>query len=108
MIETYKKGDIFEIRNPCWYADIFIFNTERKYISVNCRNKIESIGTDIEERFEHTFGTFDNILKHSSCKIATKRHKRMLKMIDDEYFAHLDSLDEQFYKLRNRLFSDKR
>lgn len=87
MVTEYHNGDIFAIPNPLFISDTFIFDTSGKYIKVNCNNRIEEFGTDIEERL-HCI-SLETILRYKNCEKACKRYKRMLKMIDDEYFEYL-------------------
>lgn len=87
MITEYRNGDIFAIPNPLFYSDIFIFDTAGKFIRINYNNRIEEIGTDIWKRL-HCM-SIETILRYKNCHKACKRYKRMLKMIDDEFFEYL-------------------
>lgn len=84
--------NIYEIDNPYFLADTFVFGEiffKNKiyycYVKVNCWNKIEEIGTDIEERL---FGIcIDKIIEKSM--EATKLHKSIFRRFDQEYWYKL-------------------
>lgn len=87
MVTEYHNGDIFTLPNPVFPSDTFIFDTTGKFIKINYNNRIEEIGTDIGERLYCV--SIETILRYKNCDKACKRYKRMLKIIDDEYFACL-------------------
>ena len=81
-------AEVYECNNPFWLSDVFIFKKHKKfgsiYVKVNCYNKIEEIGVDIEKRMHNI--EFDNIVKLDLCKPASKLHKSILNRIGDEYW----------------------
>lgn len=89
--------NIYEIDNPCFLTDTFIFGEilfQRRsfhcFVKVNCYNKVEEIGTKMEERL---FGnwTIDKIIEKS--REATKLHKSIFKRFDTEYWYKLINSD---------------
>lgn len=94
---------IYQLRNPYWLADFYIFSeievdlslydkgtvTAYPYIKVNPRNKIEQIGADIRSVFQGTaVGTaVDEIIKNSP--IANKAHRSAYETIDMEYWDNI-------------------
>lgn len=89
---------VYEIDNPCFLADTFVFekmegdflNGKTIYVKVNCRNRIEEIGIGIEERMS---APLDKII--SKATKASVKHIRSLRKIDHEYFG--------LYAIRNHL-----
>ena len=88
--------NIYEIDNPCFLADTFIFGEIASkdkiyhcYVKVNRRNKIEEIGTEIQKRF---FGNLpiEKIIEKS--REATKLRKSIFRRFDKEYWCKLISL----------------
>ena len=83
---------VYQVPNPLWLSDTFIFMEKKGlgtfvYVKVNCRNKIEEIGTDIEVRL---YGkTFDEIKQFDGFKEATPLYKSIINRIDDEYWWSL-------------------
>ncbi len=87
---------IYQIRNPFWLADFYVFSkievdltlyekggvTSYPYIKVNPRNKIEETGSDIRLVFSNGI---DEIIKKSS--IANKAHRSAYKTIDMQYWG---------------------
>ena len=82
---------VYEISNPMFLADTFIFGevvfrNEKYYcfIKVNCQNKIEEIGAEINMRL---FGnlSIEKIIEKS--KQATKLHKAIFKRFDNEFWV---------------------
>lgn len=88
-------AEVYEYPNPFWLSDIFIFKKHKDlgtiYVKVNCHNKIEEIGLDIEKRLHNT--KFDNIKASPYCIPATKLHKSILNRIGNEYW----------YSIKNRI-----
>ena len=86
-----RQNEIYECSNPFWLSDTFIFRTHEKfgtiYVKVNCHNKIEEIGIDIEKRMHNTL--LEDIKKKNLCRPATKFHKSILNRIGDEYWYML-------------------
>ena len=85
-------GDIYEVRNPLWLSDTFIFCYKHfddvflagdvdatLYIKVNANNKIEEIGTDFVNRFNSS-------IKKEDIKEASEIHKVIFSAIGDEYW----------------------
>lgn len=94
---------IYEKDNPCFLADTYVFGEvsfEDKiyhcYVKVNCRNKIEEIGTEIQERF---FGNWsiEKIIEKS--RDATKLHKSIFRRFDTEYWCKLIKHEQRRSKL---------
>ena len=89
-----KWAAIYEIDNPCFLADTFVFTKiidrdyrlygETIFVKVNSSNKIEEIGRCIEERI---FGDikYEELLKKA--KLASKKHIASLKKIDMEFYS---------------------
>lgn len=86
-----KITEIYECANPFWLSDIFIFKVHKNlgtvYVKINCHNKIEEIGVDIERRMHNT--SLEDIKKKDLCKPATKFHRSILNRIGDEYWYML-------------------
>ena len=86
------KENVYEIDNPCFLADTFIFRKVKDkesrlcnktiFVKVNSDNKIEEIGLCIEGRLTESF---DKLVSKS--KIASKKHKHVFRTIDHEFFA---------------------
>ena len=84
-----KWDRIYEIDNPCFLADTFIFTKiidrnyrlygETIFIKVNSRNKIEEIGKCIEERLIGGV-EYEELIKKA--KLASRKHISSLKKID--------------------------
>ena len=82
---------VYEIENPMFLADTFIFGeiTFRNesfycFVKVNCQNKIEEIGAEINMRlFGHL--SIEKIIEKS--KVATILHKSIFKRFDKEYWV---------------------
>ena len=90
---------IYEIDNPCFLADTYVFGEvffEDKiyycYVKVNCRNKIEEIGTEIQERW-----SVEKIIEKS--REATKLHKSIFRRFDKEYWCKLIKHEQRRSKL---------
>ena len=89
-----RWGAIYEMDNPCFLADTFVFTKiidrdyrlygETIFVKVNSSNKIEEIGKCIEERI---FGDieYDELIKKS--KLASEKHIASLKKIDMEFYT---------------------
>ena len=81
-------AEVYEIPNPFWLSDIFIFKEHKElgtiYVKVNCHNKIEEIGLDIENRMHNM--KLEDIKSSQYCKPATILHKSILNRIGDEYW----------------------
>jgi hypothetical protein len=74
---------IYEIPNPFWLADKFIFsevNGNLCYIKVNHVDKIEEVGKDFVKRFHYT--QFNEILNMKTCREASKKHEKMFNMFN--------------------------
>ena len=80
---------IYQLPNPLWLADTFIFSEEDKdvwcYIKINHRNKIEEIGSDISYRL-HGIKIEDIIDRASE---ATKLQRSIYNRIDEEYWWYV-------------------
>lgn len=76
---------IYEIHNPLFLSDIFVFGEIEGigmcYIKVNYHNKIEEIGIDIQARMNKTI---EDILKSS--KKAAKIRRHIFNSIGIEYW----------------------
>lgn len=88
--EILIKEEIYEVNNPCWLSDTFVFCKKHYndvdlvcYIKVNNHNQIEEIGSDFEARFNCDFTT---ILKRKDVIQATNLHKIIFTLIDEEYW----------------------
>lgn len=83
---------IFEIPNPFWLSDTFIFSEIEDigfcYIKVNYRNKIEEIGIDFSGRFHHR--AIEDIINDKNCIKASKPHRSIFNRIDMEYWYGLN------------------
>lgn len=87
-----KWGKIYEMRNPCFLADVFVFTKiededysldgKTIFVKVNSENKIEEIGKCIEGRVHLSW----QVLSEKS-DIASKAHIQSLKKIDMQYFC---------------------
>lgn len=77
---------IYQLPNPLWLDDIFIFSEEDKdvwcYIKINYRNKIEEIGSDISYRLHRV--KMEDII--DSASEATKLQRSIYNRIDEEYW----------------------
>lgn len=99
---------IYQIRNPFWLADTFLFSkieidftnydkgsvTSYPYIKVNPRNKIEEIGSDIRTRIGG--GNIESIIGKSF--VANKAHSSVYKTIDMQYWGGIVSHDLLHHK----------
>lgn len=77
------KLEIYEIRNPIWLADTFVFgkvDDKICFIKVNYRDKIEELGKDFVERFHNV--PFEEIKELEGCKDASVKHRRMFNMFN--------------------------
>ena len=76
--------EIYEIENPFWLSDIFIFEYIDKvgycYVKVNYQDKIEEIGINISKRMHNQ--SIANILLKA--KKATNNHKSIFLMFIQE------------------------
>ena len=84
--------DIYEVENPCFLSDIFVFQKKRFnhfiygdieticFIKLNDRNKIEEIGFDFSSRF--------HLEKDKTYKKATALHKIPFLLIGDEMWLN--------------------
>ena len=99
-----KWDTIYEIDNPCFLADTFIFTKiidrdyrlygETIFVKVNSNNKIEEIGRCIEGRL--CFGVeYEELIKKA--KLASKKHISSLKKIDMQFYS-LNATD--YFKLK--------
>jgi hypothetical protein len=85
------KEEIYEIDNPMFLADTFIFSSYHFreeihycFIKVNCDDEIEEIGADISARlFGHI--SIDKIIKQS--RKATKKHRSIYNVIGYELWV---------------------
>ena len=88
---------IYEVDNPCWLSDTFIFYKRHYedvfligdcdlilYIKINRSGKIEEIGNNFAERFH--FDRYEEVLKRSDVKEACDSHKELFALIGDEYW----------------------
>lgn len=90
----YSKDEIYEIPNPMWLDDTFVFDKQGRYIKVDCIDKITEIGTNILKRLLlHKDCSIDRLLHHKQCSVATKQHRKQLRMIGGEYFEALKNLE---------------
>lgn len=94
---------IYQLRNPFWLADTYVFSkmefdlslyekgkvTTYPYVKVNPRNKIEETGSDIRNVFPQY--KIDSIIEKSS--IANKSHSLVYKVIDMQYWGGIVSRD---------------
>ena len=97
------KNKIYAIRNPIWLADTFIFSkmtsedengkieNHYPYITLNSKNKIDEIGTDITLRMGFMFPIGPIIDKSSE---ATKLQKSIYRRIDKELWGMLISREQ--------------
>ena len=79
--------DIYEVQNPYFLADTFVFCKKEDsilYIKVNDLNQIEEIGNDFERRFH--FSNYDALLQRKDVKPATALHKIIFSIIGNEYW----------------------
>ncbi len=102
------KLEIYEVDNPYWLSDTFVFAKKEYdstsygkielvcFIKVNCHNKIEEIGCNFEDRFHNT--DYKTILEYKHTKEASIKHRRRFLAIDDEYWFKLYNL----YVLRKK------
>lgn len=79
--------DIYEVENPCFLSDIFVFQKKRFgdieticFIKLNDRNKIEEIGFDFSSRF--------HLERDKKYKKATPLHKIPFLLIGDEMWLN--------------------
>lgn len=86
-----NKIKIYEIANPYWLSDTFVFAKKRMngmelvcYIKVNHDDKIEEIGCDFEGRFHNA--KYDEVITREKCIEATQGHKMRFNVIDDEHW----------------------
>lgn len=81
--------EIYEIENPFWLSDIFIFEYIDKvgycYVKVNYQDKIEEIGINISKRMHNQ--SIANILLKA--KKATNNHKSIFSMFGGQYWLSL-------------------
>ena len=99
-----KWDAIYEIDNPCFLADTFVFSKiidrdyrlygETIFVKVNSSNKIEEIGRCIEERIFSNI-EYEELIKRS--RLASKKHIASLKKIDMQFYS-LNATD--YSKLR--------
>ena len=94
---------IYQLRNPFWLADHYVFSKMEfdlslydkgkvityPYIKVNPRNKIEETGSDIRNVFPGY--QIDEIIEKSS--IANKTRSLVYKVIDMQYWGAIVSHD---------------
>ena len=89
-----KWGAIYEMDNPCFLADTFIFTKiidrdyrlygETIFVKVNSSNKIEEIGRCIEERLIGDI-EYEELIKKA--KLASEKHIASLKKIDMQFYS---------------------
>lgn len=91
-----QKEEIYEVANPRWLADTFVFQKKQNgeqvlicYIKVNHHNKIEEIGPCFDERFHFLIEDYPLVLNRKDVQIATPAHRRRFISIDDEYWFGL-------------------
>ena len=92
------KTEIYAVMNPYFLADIFIFSKRKLgknkattvYVKINCYEKIEEIGTDIEKRMHGR--TLEDIIESKLCKKATESQKRLLNSIGNEFFVTIANM----------------
>lgn len=81
--------EIYEIENPFWLSDIFIFEYIEKvgycYVKVNYQDKIEEIGINISKRMHNQ--SIANILLKA--KKATNNHQSIFSMFGNQYWLSL-------------------
>lgn len=79
---------IYEIHNPLFLSDIFVFTEVEGigpcYIKVNCYNRIEEIGFDIQRRMSRPI---EDIMQHA--KKAAKIRRHIFNSIDIEYWGKI-------------------
>lgn len=81
--------EIYEIENPFWLSDIFIFGYIDKvgycYVKVNYQDKIEEIGINISKRM-HNQSIANILLKAPK---ATINHQSIFSMFGNQYWLSL-------------------
>lgn len=91
---------IYETPNPFFLSDIFVFAEVEKiglcYIKVNCFNRIEEIGFDIQRRMCRPI---EDIMK--SAKKAAKIRRHIFNSIDIEYWGKIHDNPELLKKSQN-------
>lgn len=79
---------IYEIHNPLFLSDIFVFAEVEGigpcYIKVNCYNRIEEIGFDIQRRMSRPI---EDIMQYA--KKAAKIRRHIFNSIDIEYWGKI-------------------
>ena len=81
---------IYQIENPLWLADTFIFSENEIgicFIKINSQRQIEEIGTDFVRRFHYS--TFEELKSNPKCKRATIANKKLFLSIGDEYWWYV-------------------
>lgn len=90
----------YQVPNPLWLSDVFIFKKKKDigtvYVKVNCQNRIEEIGIDIERRLHHL--PMDKIFGLWGFKEAKPLYKSILNRIDDEYWRGIKFLNDNGQK----------
>lgn len=83
---------MYEIPNPLWLSDTFIFDKVENigfcYVKVNCKNKIEEIGTDFSSRFHHK--PIEDIINSKDCREASKLHRSIFNRIGVQYWHKIN------------------
>lgn len=96
---------VFQIENPMWLSDIFVFmefqfekdkHVQTVYVKINHLNKIEEIGIDIVSRL-HLQCTFEDFMKSERITKATRLQFSIINRIDKEYWWHIKN------NLKNRI-----
>lgn len=91
---------IYETPNPFFLSDIFVFAEVEEiglcYIKVNCFNRIEEIGFDIQRRMCRSI---EDIMK--SAKKAAKIRRHIFNNIDIEYWGKIHDNPELLKKSQN-------
>ena len=91
---------IYETPNPFFLSDIFVFAEVEEiglcYIKVNCFNRIEEIGFDIQRRMCRSI---EDIMK--SAKKAAKIRRHIFNSIDIEYWGKIHDNPELLKKSQN-------
>ena len=102
------EAEIYEVRNPRFLADTFVFCKKHYddifligecepicFITVNSYNQIEEIGSDFCDRFHFKPEEFDALLQRDDVKEASPVNKILFSMISDEFWAH--GIDKRKY-----------
>lgn len=107
-----REEEIYEVNNPRWLADTFVFSRKKYkiftgeqlslicYIKVNHYNKIEEIGSCFEERFQFKTENYPLVLNREDVRVATSAHRKRFNSIGSEYWIGLWNSKNQIKLLR--------